>query len=189
MPSFMRTFLIPLAVVLLQSIILVTISVFYYSSLPQEVAIGFNNEGHPTKFQDKIGYYAVKMVLFFPLVYALVALALFAVPRIPLKYARGLGDVAKAEKENPGSLKLFHGLVAKATLWFAVFTAQLLLEIHTLSFEIAKREKDEIFWMFWMFFALFSIELLVTFLILLFRFRSALKEHRTWDSYEHSSFI
>ncbi|KAK9764283.1 hypothetical protein K7432_008325 [Basidiobolus ranarum] len=189
MPTFMRTFIIPLAVVLFQSIILVTISVFYYSSLPPEVTTEFDNDGHPTKQQDKVGYYAVKMVIFFPLVYALVALALFVVPRLSSKYAIGLGDMARAEKENPGTLKLFRGLVAKATLWFAVFTAQLLLEIHTMSFEIAKRGKNEIFWLFWMFFVFFLFEMLVTCLVLFFRLRNALKEGRTWDTYEHSSFI
>ncbi|KAK9759810.1 hypothetical protein K7432_016802 [Basidiobolus ranarum] len=169
MAYILRGYPIPIVVIILQCILYGYISFVYYNKLPDPVPLRFEKQ-QAVSFQTKQKFFTIHLVTFYLITLVFTLTGILVATRLPARHLRVPGKenwLGVQEKE-----KLVKVLSSKYCLWITVFTAQFLLELNTLLYELSLRKNRELFWFLWVFLCIYIIEVIITTLIGYFKIRS-----------------
>ncbi|ORX89784.1 hypothetical protein K493DRAFT_65473 [Basidiobolus meristosporus CBS 931.73] len=134
MVSILRGYPIPIVVILLQCVIFGYISFVYYKELPDPVPTRFSNQ-EGTSFQTKHKFFSIHITIFYLITFIFMFAGVIVATRLPAKHLKVPGKenwLGIQERE-----KIVKVLTSKYCLWITVFTAQFLLELNTLLYEVS----------------------------------------------------
>ncbi|KAK9765452.1 hypothetical protein K7432_006208 [Basidiobolus ranarum] len=185
MVSILRGYPIPIVVILLQCVLYGYISFVYYNMLPDPVPKRFVDQ-EVISFQTKRKFFTIHLVTFYLITFIFLIAGIVVATRLPARHLKVPGKenwLGVQERE-----KMVKVLTSKYFLWITVFTAQFLLELNTLLYELSLRKNGELFWFLWVFLCVYIVELVVTTFIGYFKIRSigSLKEI---EDFQPSFFI